>query len=168
MKIKAVKSEQKQGGRHALSEKGARQAIAVLIWAVLGLIVPRASVYNGMAPFGVGLAAAVSGPGAFLAYFSAGLGYILSAGTLFPMRYVAAVATVAGIHWIFSAARSVRNGWLLPVLSAASATAIAGLAMGLAYSFSTQTTVMLVCESLIAGGFAWFCHSANGVIGRGA
>ncbi|MBO5797402.1 MAG: hypothetical protein J6R77_03530, partial [Clostridia bacterium] len=63
-----------------------RQVVAVLIWAVMGLLAPRVTVYGGLSPFGVGLAAAVSGPGALFTYIATLVGSLLGGDTLFLLR----------------------------------------------------------------------------------
>ena len=56
------------------------------LWALVGLVVSRASIYGGMAPFGVGVAAAMNGPGAAVVYLAAVVGYLLPGGALLPIR----------------------------------------------------------------------------------
>ena len=48
--------------RRREKEQGlSRQVGMMALWALVGLVVSRASIYGGMAPFGVGVAAAVDG-----------------------------------------------------------------------------------------------------------
>ena len=50
--------------RHASGEESLlRQVLLMALWGIVGVIVPRATVYVSLEPFGVGAAAAVSGPG---------------------------------------------------------------------------------------------------------
>lgn len=81
--------------RRREKEQGlSRQVGMMALWALVGLVVSRASIYGGMAPFGVGVAAAMNGPGAAVVYLAAVVGYLLPGGALLPIRYVAAVLAV--------------------------------------------------------------------------
>ena len=84
----------------------AKQLVFMLVWALVGLFMPRASVYGGMAPFGVSFAAAVPGAGAALVYIFTMAGYLLPGGAVVPLRYAAALAAVAGIKWSLSGIKS--------------------------------------------------------------
>ena len=147
-----------QAGASRIPARGdaLRQVARVAVWALVGLIVPRASVYGGMYPFGIGVAAAVSGPGALVVYFAAVVGYLLPMGAAFPLRYVAAIAAVGGIRWALGSlpAVSKRKGFA-PVL-AFLATAATGLAMSMAGGADVYKALLILAESLIAGGFAYF------------
>ena len=154
-------------GEQTLRGEPVRQVALVALWALIGLIVPRASVYGGMAPFGVGVAAAVSGPGAVVVYLATVVGYLLPMGTAFPLRYIAAVAAVGGIRWALGSlpAISKRTGFA-PVL-AVLATAVTGAAMSLAGGADVYKALIVIAESLIAGGFAYFMAVTVHVAGEG-
>ncbi len=154
-------------GEQTLRGEPVRQVALVALWALIGLIVPRASVYGGMAPFGVGVAAAVSGPGAVVVYLATVVGYLLPMGTAFPLRYIAAVAAVGGIRWALGSlpAISKRTGFA-PVL-AFLATAVTGAAMSLAGGADVYKALIVIAESLIAGGFAYFMAVTVHVAGEG-
>ena len=154
-------------GEQTLRGEPIRQVALVALWALIGLIVPRASVYGGMAPFGVGVAAAVSGPGAVVVYLATVVGYLLPMGTAFPLRYIAAVAAVGGIRWALGSlpAISKRTGFA-PVL-AFLATAVTGAAMSLAGGADVYKALIVIAESLIAGGFAYFMAVTVHVAGEG-
>ncbi len=69
--------------RHASGEESLlRQVLLMALWGIVGVIVPRATVYGSLAPFGVGAAAAVSGPGSVVVYLATGMGYLLPEGRL--------------------------------------------------------------------------------------
>ena len=89
-------------GNGTALDNASRQLALVVGWRLLGLIMPRAGVYGGLAPFGVSFAAAVPGAGAMAAYIGAVVGYLLPGGTAAPMRYIAALVAVAGIKWSLS------------------------------------------------------------------
>ena len=94
--------------RRREQEQGlSRQAGMMALWALVGLLVSRATVYGGMSPFGVGVAAAMNGSGAPVVYLAAIVGYLLPGGTLLPIRYIAAVLAVAGIKWSLSGLKAI-------------------------------------------------------------
>lgn len=146
--------------RRTGSGEAARQIAQVAVGVVLGLIIPRASVYGGMMPFGVGMAAAVSGPGAILVYLATMIGYILPLGEVFPLRYLAAVAAVGGIRWVLSSLPGMGKKAALPSILAFLATVVTGLAMSAGGGLDMYKGLIIFAESLIAGGFAYFFGSA--------
>lgn len=148
-------------------EGNLRQVALVALWALVGLIVPRASVYGGMAPFGVGVAAAMSGPGAFIVYLASVVGYLLPMGAAFPLRYIAAIAAVGGIRWALGSLPGVgkRTG-LAPVLAFV-CTAVTGAAMTFIGGTDVYQVLIVLAESLIAGGFAYFTAVAIKLLGEG-
>ena len=144
-----------------------RQVTWVALWALVGLIVPRVSVYGDMSPFGVGVAAAVSGPGALVVYLATAVGYLLPMGTAFPLRYIAAVAVVGGIRWALSSLPGVtKRAGFAPIL-AFLATAATGAAMSFAGGIDVYKALIIIAESLIAGGFAYFFSSSVHVLQNG-
>lgn len=141
-----------------------RQVAFIAVWALTGLLVPRATIYEGMAPFGVGVAAAVSGPGALLAYIATAVGYLLPGDAVFPLRYVAAVLAVAGIRWSLSGFRELTDRAMFAPVIAFLATFSTGIAMNLVGGFAVDRLLMVLCESLVAGGFAYFSTATVRVI----
>lgn len=126
--------------------------------AALGFLLPRATIYGGSAPFGLGLAAAMEGPAAIPVFFCTVVGYLLcgQAGTL---RYLAALVTILGLRWAVSGfPRMIRSSWFAPITTFISAL-ITGSAMLLTDSRSLTDVIILVCECLLAAGFAHFCRS---------
>lgn len=106
-----------------------RQVVAVLFWAVMGLLAPRVTVYGGLSPFGVGLAAAVSGPGALFTYVATVVGYLLGGDTLFLLRYLAAVTVAAGVRWSFAGVKGPKAALILPPVAGFLGALSAGLAV---------------------------------------
>ncbi len=143
-------------GASTRGDHNLQQVALVALWALLGLIVPRASVYGGMAPFGVGVAAAVSGPGALVVYLATVVGYLLPMGAAFPLRYIAAIAAVGGIRWALSSLPGLsKRAGFAPVLAFV-CTAATGAAMTFVGGTDIYKVLVVMAESLIAGGFAYF------------
>ncbi len=165
MVVKTLKQRVYAGGHtektaalpSVMGDSALRQVILVTVWALIGILVPRANVYGGMSPFGVGVAAAVSGPGSIVVYLATMVGYLLPQGTLFPLRYMAAVAAVAGIRWSLSGWKSATRGRAFAPLLAFLATVSTGAAMSLVNGPDAYTLLIIAAEGMLAGGFAYFC-----------
>lgn len=143
-------------GNGAALDNASRQLALVVVWLLLGLIMPRAGVYGGLAPFGVSFAAAVPGAGAMAAYIGAVVGYLLPGGTAAPIRYIAALVAVAGIKWSLSGIRSVsRHPVFAPALSFLSVAAT-GLALSAVGGLDASDVLLALAEGLLAGGSAYF------------
>lgn len=148
--------------RRREKEQGlSRQVGMMALWALVGLVVSRASIYGGMAPFGVGVAAAMNGPGAAVVYLAAVVGYLLPGGALLPIRYVAAVLAVAGIKWSLSGLKAITRHGIFAPLMAFLATGCTGLAMALVEGPSAYDILIVVAESLVAGRLRLFCRRGD-------
>ncbi len=145
----------------------ARPIAVALFWAVMGILTPRVSVYGGLSPFGVGLAASAGGAGALLTYAAVAVGYVLGGDVLFLFRYLAAVTVAAGVRWSFSGVKGAAAARVLPPLAGFVAALTAGLAVQTANGISIYTASALVCEGVLAGGFAHVCAVADRVLRSG-
>ena len=159
--VRTLKKKQNNGTavvvRHTSGEESLlRQVLLMALWGIVGMIVPRATVYGGFAPFGVGVAAAVSGPGSVVAYLATGMGYLLPEGAAFPLRYLAAVAAVAGIRWSLNGLKRVTGAVLFAPVTAFLASGCTGMAMTFMGKPDFLSLLTVVAESLLAGGFAYF------------
>ncbi len=120
----------------------------------VGLLLPQATVYGGFMPFGVGLAAAVSG-GATLPIFIATLvGYAFQ-GVSVALRYIAALIAVAGIRWSVSGFKAITQTNIFPAAVAFLSTLITGSALLLSANPGLMAVMTIIAESLLAGGFAF-------------
>ncbi len=139
------------------SGAAARPIAVALFWAVMGILTPRVSVYGGLSPFGVGLAASAGGAGALLTWAAVSVGYVLGGDVLFLFRYLAAVTVAAGIRWSFSGIKGPIAARLMPPIAGFVAALTAGLAVQTANGISIYTASALVCEGALSGGFAHLC-----------
>ncbi len=165
--VRTLKQKQSAGGAAALESRAlageeslGRQLVLMALWGLIGILVPRATVYGGMSPFGVGIAAAVSGPGSVVVYLAAGMGYLLPDGAVFPLRYLAAVAAVASIRWALNGMRKLTDAAFFAPLTAFLATGFTGMSLALMNNPSLTNVLMVAAESLLAGGFAYFVSTA--------
>lgn len=141
-------------------EQGNAHVVVTVLYMLLGLIVPQGMIYGALAPFGISLAAGVSGTGAVLVYIATLVGYLLPGGAALPLRYMAAVAVTGAVRWTCGVLPrlSKRRGFA-PLLAFAS-TLVSGLLMN--GTGAWLTVLLTVAESLAAGGFAYFFCAAFG------
>lgn len=145
-------------GEDKREHKGAmpRQIALTALWAAIGFIVPGAVVYGGMAPFGVSVAAAASGPGSLFIYLLTSVGYLAARGAVFPLRYIAAVLAVAGIKWSLAGLKRLTQTAFFSPLMAFLATGCTGLAIATTNGLDLYSILVVTAESLAAGGFTYF------------
>ena len=164
MKEKAVEGGPARA-RHAAPRGGqanregqalSRQIALTALWALIGLLVPRAGVYGGVNPFGVGFASAVPGAGAAAVYMTTVIGYLLPGGTALPLRYIAAVAAVAGIRWSLSGVKGLTGKALFAPTISFLGVVSTGIAMAAVEGLSAFRILTVIAEALLAGGSAYF------------
>ncbi|MBQ9861583.1 MAG: SpoIIE family protein phosphatase [Clostridia bacterium] len=137
-------------------ENGVGRTLTELVGGiVLGILLPRASVYEGLMPFGIGLAASVSGPGIVLVYLAVMMGYLLQ-GSAVSLRYMAALVVVAGIRWAISGFRFVSRSTIFPAAVSFVGLLVTGSALLLSASPTVSAVLTIIAESLLGGGFAYF------------
>ncbi len=141
------------------SAAGKPTVAVTLLWCLLGLLLPRATLYGELAPFGISLAAAAAG-GTLPVTASLIAGYLLAGGILYPLRYIAAVAVVGGLRWVLAAVPGWRERPLTPPLMAAAADLLTGLFFLGRSGMDAFRLLLLVAESLAAAGAAYFFRIA--------
>lgn len=139
-----------------------RPQAAHLLWCGLALLVPRATLFGELCPFGIGLAA--TGTAANLpTLLCLAIGYLLS-GTPSPIRYVATVAMVGGLRWVLAAwPEGGRHRFIPPVLAFAACAGTGLLILGESGApFYEMLTVL--AEGAVAAGAALFFDTAARVL----
>ncbi len=127
----------------------------ILLWSLFGLLFPRVQLYRLMAPFGLGLAGAISGPGAALVSLMTGIGYLLLSDVGFPLRYVAAILLISGIRWVFSGfVKLTEHAWFAPVLVFVS-TAGTGVLIGSLLQADLSSILLSVSEGIVSAAFCY-------------
>lgn len=142
------------------SAAGKPTAAVTLFWCLMGLLLPRATLYGELAPFGISLAAAATG-GTLPVTAALIAGYLLAGGVLYPLRYIAAVAVVGGLRWVLAAVPGWRERPVLPPLLAATANLLTGLLFLGRSGMDAFRLLLLLAESLTAGGAAYFFRMAE-------
>lgn len=139
------------------------QPAAPLIFCLLGLLVPRALLYGELAPFGVGLAAAV---GSVPVTLATAVGYLLAGDALSPLRYITAVAMVGAGRWVLAAVpranRHPASGAALAFVSILST----GLILLGQTGLDGFRVLFTVAEGVMAAGCSLFFGGAAHVLSR--
>ena len=141
--------------KRKLTDDARRQLWYVVGGVMLGFILPYATVYGGSTPFGVGLAASVTGPGAILIGLTTLVSYLVR-GAPESLRYIAALVTVAGIRWSVGGFRRVTRSRIFPSVTAFLGTVVTGSALLFGETPTALETITILSEGLLAGGFAFF------------
>ncbi|MBQ7038578.1 MAG: SpoIIE family protein phosphatase [Clostridia bacterium] len=137
-------------------ENGVGRTLIEMVGGIfLGILLPRASVYEGLMPFGIGLAASVSGPGTVLVYLAVMMGYLLQ-GSAVSLRYMAALIVVAGIRWAISGFRSISRSAIFPAAVVFVGLLVTGSALLLSASPTVSAILTVIAESLLGSAFAYF------------
>lgn len=139
----------------AWKEKTGYLLLELLLGMAFGLLLPRASVYGGFMPFGVGFAAAAGGAGTVLLFTATLFGYLLQ-GSGTALRYTAALIAVAGIRWSVSGFKRVTQTCIFPAAVAFVSTLITGSALLLTDKPGLLSVLTIIAESFLAGGFSYF------------
>ena len=143
----------------AVANRREGSTAATLVWCVMGLLVPRATLLGALAPFGIGLASC--GVAANLpTLLCVGVGYLLASPTLFPLRYLAAVGLVAGGRWILDALPEGGRQAFVPPLLSFFACAASGMMSLMGGGVDGYRTLLILAEAIVAAGVALLFDTA--------
>lgn len=127
---------------------------ATLLWCVMALLVPRATLFGELSPFGVGLAAC-GGAANLPTLLCLAVGYLL-AQPLHPMRYVLTVAAVGAVRWVLAVLPEWGHRRFIPPLLAFVCCSGTGLWMLTRSGADPYRVLLIVAESCVAAGAALF------------
>lgn len=144
------------GGKSLKSRPWAKQVAGLGLNFLLGFSTSFARVFSVSAPFGVAMVARSGGGSAGAScLIGSVLGYIVSGGFDWGIRYVAAAVLVYTASFVFQSIAVYDNQWFMPLMTAGIC-----LITGLLSNFSTlgymPTAVLLVTEMLLAAGATYF------------
>lgn len=131
----------------------------VLLWCLLGLLLPRATLYGEMSPFGIGLAAAVT-VGQWPVTLSLIAGYLFAEPVSLPFRYVATVAVVGGARWVVAALPDLESAKFMPPLISLVSTLATGLVIYGQTGMDGFRLWLIIAESIVAAGSTLFFSTA--------
>lgn len=127
---------------------------------VLGFVMTIPRVYGALAPFGIGMVArGGTGIGGAMCLVGAVMGYLITGGFEWGIRYVAAAVLVFTAEFVFGGTKISRRRWFMPVLAAAVA-AVTGFLNSFEYSESLPAVVLMLTEVLLVGSSAYFFDAA--------
>lgn len=136
-----------------------------LLWCVLGLLVPRATLFGQLTPFGIGLAAC-AGAANLPTLICLVVGYLLGGG-LSPWRYVATIGMVGALRWVLDALPHRGQKWFVPPLLAFSACTVTGFILLFGAGADVYRGVLLLAEGAVAAGSTLFFDTALTLWGKG-
>lgn len=126
----------------------------------LGAVLAAGEILNGCAPFGLGLVGASgAGLGGLFALFGVCTGYLLSAGFLSALKYVAAAVLVFSVSFAFYDVKIYKSKWFVPLMTAA-LTAAAGFVYLPQEGVTAANLILYGTEVLAAGATAYFFRIA--------
>lgn len=135
-----------------------------LLWCVLGLLVPRATLFGELTPFGVGLAAGRAAAN-LPTLLCLAVGTLLATPTD-PLRYLAAIALVGGIRWVLAVVPEWRRLPFLPPLIGFVACCGTGFFVLGRTGFDLYRGLLILAESVVAAGAALAFDTAMGLEGH--
>lgn len=131
-----------------------RVAPATLLWCVMALLVPRATLFGELSPFGIGLAAC-GGAANLPTLLCLAVGYLL-AHPLRPVRYLLTIAVVGAVRWVLAALPTGGHRRFVPPLLAFACCSGTGLWMVTQSGADPYRALLIVAESCVAAGAALF------------
>ena len=133
-----------------------------LLWCVMGLLLPRATLFGELAPFGIGLAAC-SGAANWPVLICLSAGYLLTGNLLEPFRYLVTIGMVGGLRWVLEALPEWNRRRFVPPLVAFTCCFATGLILLSQTGLDLYRTLLILAESGVAAGSALFFDTAMGV-----
>ena len=137
---------------------------ATLWWCVVALLVPRATLFGELSPFGIGLAAC-GGAANLPTLLCLGVGYLL-AGTVRPARYLLTVAVAGAVRWILAAMPERGHRRFVPPLLAFVCCCGTGMWMLGRSGADLYRTLLILAESCVAAGAALFLEPGMEMLSR--
>ncbi len=124
-------------------------SLPLLLWCTLGLLLPRATLYGELAPFGIGLAGAAT-TGRWPITLALVAGYLFAQPVSLPLRYVAAIAVVGGARWVAAALPDADDAPLTAPLITLVSTLVTGFVVFGQGGLDGYRIILIVAESIVA------------------
>lgn len=132
-----------------------------LLWCVLGLLVPRATLFGELTPFGIGLAAC-AGAANLPTLLCLAVGYLLGGG-LSPWRYIATIGMVGGLRWVLDALPDRGQKRFVPPALAFVACTVTGFILLFGAGADPYRAALILAEGAVAAGSTLFFDTALGL-----
>lgn len=133
--------------------------LGIALSLIVGFIMSSARVMGACGPFGIGMVAAGSGPGAVACLIGASLGYILTGGFDWGIRYVASCMLVFTAGFVLRDFKITKTMWFIPMVTAA-ITAVTSFLNSFEIAGYIPPVVLMLTEVVLAGGSAYFFRLA--------
>lgn len=125
----------------------------------LGFVMASARVMGACGPFGIGMVAAGTGPGGVFCLVGASLGYIITGGFDWGIRYVASCMLVFTAGFVLKDFKITRTMWFMPMV-AATLTVVTSFLNSFEAGSEIPAVVLMLTEVVLAGGSAYFFRLA--------
>lgn len=146
--------------RALLSSPALYRALRYLSRPILGFLLSRATVLDGLAPFGVGLVSAAGGGAeGLLTLGGALLGYLLGWGELDSVKYIAIMVLAFSGGFVFRKSRLSGNPFFMPLLTAVAALFV-GLVILIGDGVGITSVLLLLTDIVLMGGTSYFFRLA--------
>ena len=142
--------------RGFLSVPYVRRTALLLLGAMAGLLSARGLVFGKYAPFAAAAAAAAPFSVMWSVIAGASLGYLIPSPVDVPARYIAALLAVGAIRWSLSELKTVRDHPVFVPAVAFLPLLATGVTTVLISGSLSNVAAMVVAESFLAGGTAYF------------
>ncbi|MDL2300059.1 SpoIIE family protein phosphatase [Clostridiaceae bacterium OttesenSCG-928-D20] len=142
-------------GSYFYQRKSLSLVLAHIFIGILAFTLSTARIMGDIGPFGIGFIAANSGGGAIAALVGAALGYIVSGGFDWGVRYIASCMLVFTAAFVLREFKIYKTSWFMPMITA-TLTALTNLLNIFEYGGAIPAVVLMLTEVLLAGGSAYF------------
>lgn len=160
IKSKLAGFRQSIGGGDILKRFPAAAKILGLALSMLtGMVLASARVMGVCGPFGIGIVAASRGMGAVACLVGAALGYLLTGGLDWGIRYVATCMLVFTAGFVMRELKIYKTMWFMPMITAA-LTAVTSFLNSFSPGSEIPAVILMLTEVILAGGSAYFFHLA--------
>lgn len=161
---------------HLLKQEWFTKTTGIVLSIFIGFLSAAAKLELGttlFAPFGIAFAAAAMSNLSITREYgyapAAGvvIGYVLTAGTMSNMKYLAALALMLAIRGFLSVSPSLKNSLFLPCAASALSIFFSCIGFSLLFGLTFYDAVLALCESCVAGGLAFFFLRAMAIPSSG-
>ncbi len=148
------------------SNLSGQELLVQVLWGGASYIIAAGTILEGLSPFGVALVAACPEKLLLVTAVGAVGGSLFPTGVALSMKYAAAVMIAAVARWAFFGGRRMGTVNWSPLLAGVSLF-LPSLAVELTGGWSTYDLTLVIAESLLAAGAAYFFSRSGQVIRQG-
>ena len=141
------------------------KSASIVISVIVGFLAAAAKLEIGgtvFAPFGIAFAAAamsnitVTRTHGYAPAAGAAIGYVLTAGTLSNMKYIAALILMLSIRAFLSVSPALKNSLFMPCAVSGASIFLTGALFSAMFGFNVYDILLVLCEACLAGGITFF------------